>query len=112
MDSHPQETQPLVIIQAASEPRPSGSLVPQTTVPLLDAVQSIDWAMHTLNALERYSLERLAEEVERQAQSITQKGGDTDVKKVQLMLLLAACAAELRAVSTQLNRQLLEIVRR
>lgn len=112
MQPDPQEPPNLIIVRASSEQRPSWPLVPQTAVPLLEAVQSIDWAMHTMSALERYSMERLAEELERQAQVITQKGGDTDVKKMQVVVLLTACAAELRAISTQLHRQLLEIVQR
>lgn len=112
MQNHSQETSQLIIIRAASEQPQSLSIVPHLAVPLLDAVQSIDWAMQTMSSVEQYSTERLAEELERQAQVIAQKGGDTDVKKAQVLVLLTACAAELRAVSTHLNRHLLEIVQR
>lgn len=107
MPPNSQETSHVIIVRATSEER-----LASPAVPLLDAVQSIDWAMHTMTSLERYSMDRLAQEVARQIPLITQKGGDTDVKKMQLVLLLTACAVELRAVSTQLNRQLLEIVQR
>jgi hypothetical protein len=79
-------------------------------VPLKHAHHLFELAIQELGDTELYSIIQLANELERQTRIITEKGGVTPEQKLQLNYLMMACVADLRAVSTQLSSQLLEIL--
>ncbi len=84
---------------------------PLTVVPWQGMAQRTHFAIETIGDIERYGLERLIVEIERQAQLIAEKGGVSDAKKLHMALLMAECVTQLRAISVQANEQLSEILK-
>lgn len=106
MERNQQETPNFIVLATYSQPdRPSSAVTPYAVSTLDSLAQSTELGLGTLGALERYSMERLAD-------LMTRKGGMNPGQKMRILLLMSACAAELRAVSDQLNRQMLEILQR
>lgn len=86
------------------------TIIPPSTVALVRAITLAGLAMSELGATERYSLERLAGELQRQTLKIAMEGGANAEQQRQIRSLVAACAAELRAVNEQLDDQLTAIL--
>ena len=95
--------------------KPENTAVPidrpeRTLAPLMQVSQVTEMAIYELDATERYSTERLAQEFDRQIQIIAEKGGISPEQKILLRSLSGACMAELRAVSARLEAKLIEIL--
>lgn len=112
MNNHISDPCQLLVINTAGNTVISGGQPEHSLAPLLRTKNLFQLAMHKQGRTERYSIQRLADELRRQSRIIVENGDVAPKQKLQLHSLMLACMAELQAINVQLNDQLIEILLR